>query len=126
MATRTDLSEKQEARLVAWVNKQRDWRVGCKGRIKRLPRGVCDDPFECVLGRALGSRARLNGDGTWYVTPHHIETLPKYVHAFERRFDAGEHPSLIDRRDKPRRADIAEYYERFGLGREELTGQAED
>lgn len=106
------LTEKQEARLVAWVNRQRDWRVGVKGRIRKLPKGIPDDACECVLARALGGRAQLRGDGTWDVTPWSSEPLPKYVYEFERRFDDGLYPDLIDPLQEQTRAEVADYYER--------------
>ena len=106
------LSQRQERRLVAWVNRQRDWRVGVKGRIKTLPRGVPNDGCECALARALDGRAQLCGDGSWYVTPWRVEELPKYVRDFERRFDEGEYPSLIESPATERRKEIAAYYER--------------
>lgn len=108
-------TEKQEQRLVAWVNRQRDWRVGVKGRIKRLPRGVPLDGCECVLARALGGNAFLNGDGSWNVTPYRVEPLPKYVREFERRFDEGKFPGLVEEPAKAKRENVELYYERVAV-----------
>lgn len=115
-------TKKQEQRLVAWVNRQRDWRVGVKGRIKKLPLGVPEDGCECVLARALGGRAMLHGDGTWSVTPWRVERLPKYVREFERRFDNGEYSDLIDASCTEQRGDIARLYGRGSIEASEGRG----
>lgn len=104
-------TKKQEERLVRWINRERKWRISVKGTIRRLPGGIPNDACECVLARALGGKALLNGDGTWNVTPWRSEKLPKYVFDFEQRFDAGEFPNLVDATETPLRDEVAAYYE---------------
>lgn len=102
-------TERQEDRLLDWINRQRAGRVGRKGRLRplhRIPRGIPGHPCECSLAIALGERAEVVSAPApaYRLTPYQdFKPLPRYVADFDGRFDAREYPGLIDSRDPLKR-----------------------
>lgn len=82
---------KTEARVLAWVNRQRKKYVIGKP-LTKLPKGLRRTSYGCPLalalcGKVTAYRAEVPGSITGI-------TLPKYVHDWIMRFDDGAYPHL--------------------------------
>jgi hypothetical protein len=86
-----------ERRVLEWCNS-----IRAKRRLRprdSFVKGIRENNcFECLLARTLGNGYQVLSDGTLSHNsdPYKDIKMPKFVHNFERRFEAGLYPHLVE------------------------------
>lgn len=89
---------KIEERVLAWCNRVRAKR-GLKPRKNFVKGRAVSNCFECLLAKTIGDNCSIFDDGLYgFGSTHAADCLemPNYVHKFERNFEEGLYPHLID------------------------------